>query len=68
MIQNRANERAYIKDIAAELGVSSKTVSRALRRGSAPTGKPAQQSASVTRRCNQAMTMADIDRSSRSSQ
>ena len=40
MIQNRANEGAYIKDIAAELGVSSKTVSRALRRGSAPTGKP----------------------------
>src|SRR3989304_2386761 len=28
----------YVKDIAAELGVHPKTVSRALRRGSAPSG------------------------------
>tara|TARA_B100000530_G_C15919297_1_gene472523 strand:+ start:135 stop:1295 length:1161 start_codon:yes stop_codon:yes gene_type:complete len=40
MIQNRLNEGAFLKDIAAELGVSTKTVSRAVKRNSAPTGKP----------------------------
>jgi len=40
MIQNRINEGAFIKDIAAELQVSPKTISRAIKRGSAPIGKP----------------------------
>lgn len=40
MIQNRIEEGAFVKDIAAELNVSPKTISRAIRRGSAPTGKP----------------------------
>lgn len=40
MIQNRLNEGAFIKDIAAELGVSPKTVSRAIKRKSEPTGQP----------------------------
>jgi transposase len=39
MIQERRDRGVYIKDIAAELGVSSKTVSRALARGGAPAGK-----------------------------
>ena len=46
MIQNRINEGAYVKDIAAELKVSPKTVSRALKRGSAPTGKPGRPTTS----------------------
>ena len=32
MIQNRLNEGAFLKDIAVELGVSAKTVSRAVKR------------------------------------
>lgn len=36
MIQDKARAGAYQKDIAAELGVHPKTVSRALKRGSAP--------------------------------
>lgn len=46
MIQNRINEGAYVKDIACELNVSPKTVSRALKRGGAPTGKPGRPSTS----------------------
>lgn len=46
MIQNRIHEGAYVKDIAAELKVSPKTISRALKRGSAPTGKPGRPAAS----------------------
>ena len=44
MILNRINEGAFVKDIAAELNVSPKTVSRALKRGGAPTGKPGRPS------------------------
>lgn len=40
MITDRRAQGAYIKDIAAELGVSAKTVSRALRRGSEPPRRP----------------------------
>ena len=40
MIQNRIKEGVFVKDIAAELNVNPKTISRAIRRGSAPTGKP----------------------------
>jgi transposase len=39
MIQEKRTKGVYIKDIAAELGVHSKTVSRALARGGAPSGK-----------------------------
>ena len=46
MVQNRINEGAYVKDIATELNVSAKTVSRALKRGSAPTGKPGRPATS----------------------
>lgn len=38
-ITTQRGKGVYIKDIAAELGVSTKTVSRALERGGAPTGK-----------------------------
>lgn len=37
-IKQQHNRGVYQKDIAADLGVSPKTVSRALKRGSAPTG------------------------------
>ncbi len=46
MIQNRLNEGAFIKDIADELGLSSKTISRAVKRNSAPMGKPGRPKAS----------------------
>lgn len=39
MIQAMAGRGAYQKDIAAEIGVHPKTVSRALARGGAPSGK-----------------------------
>jgi len=38
-IKHRREQGVYQKDIAAELGVSQRTVRRALKRGSAPTGK-----------------------------
>jgi len=38
MIQSRVKAGVYQKDIAAELGVHPKTVSRAVKRGSAPRG------------------------------
>ena len=39
MIEHKHDDGVYIKDIAEELGVHPKTVSRALKRGSAPPGK-----------------------------
>jgi transposase len=39
MIRQMTREGAYQKDIAAELGVHPKTVSRAVKRGGAPSGK-----------------------------
>jgi transposase len=42
MIQSRVKAGVYQKDIAAELGVNPKTVSRALARGSAPRGPRAR--------------------------
>ena len=39
MIQTKVNRGAFLKDIAADLGVHPKTVSRALRRQGAPSGK-----------------------------
>lgn len=39
MIHAKSRRGAYQKDIAAELGVHPKTVSRALKRGGAPSGK-----------------------------
>ena len=39
MIRAKRERGAYIKDIAAELGVHPKTVSRALKGGGAPSGK-----------------------------
>ena len=41
MIQHKHDDGVYIKDIAEELGVHPRTVSRALRRGSAPTWETA---------------------------
>jgi IS30 family transposase len=38
-INTERDKGVYIKDIAAELGVHPKTVSRALKRGGAPQGK-----------------------------
>lgn len=39
MIQERRKQGVYLKDIADDLGVHPKTVSRALKRGKAPIGK-----------------------------
>ena len=39
MIREKREKGVYVKDIVAELGVHPKTVSRALARGSAPSGK-----------------------------
>ena len=36
MIQERLRQGVYVKDIAAELGVHPRTVSRARQRGDAP--------------------------------
>jgi transposase len=41
MIQERMAQGVYVKDIAAELGVHPRTVSRALRRGGTPPGRRA---------------------------
>ena len=40
MIQERIRQGVYVKDIAAELGVHPRTVSRARQRGDAPAGRP----------------------------
>ncbi len=40
VIKALSNQGVYLKDIAIELGVHPKTVSRALKRGSAPAPKP----------------------------
>ncbi|MEX0373743.1 IS21 family transposase [Spiribacter roseus] len=40
MITERYRQGVYVKDIAAELGVTPKTVSRALKRGSEPPKRP----------------------------
>ncbi len=39
MIQEKIRQGMYIKDIAEELGVHPRTVRRALKRGSSPSGK-----------------------------
>jgi transposase len=39
MIHERIAQGVYVKDIAAEMGVHPRTVSRALRRGGAPPGQ-----------------------------
>jgi transposase len=39
MIQERLRQGVYVKDIAAELGVHPRTVSRARQRGDAPAGR-----------------------------
>src|SRR5437016_6196645 len=41
VIKALSKRGVYLKDIALELGVHPKTVSRALKRGSAPAPKPA---------------------------
>jgi transposase len=44
MIHERSAQGVYVKDIAAEMGVHPRTVSRALRRGGAPPGqRPARR-------------------------
>src|SRR5271156_6484724 len=44
MIHERIAQGVYVKDIAAEMGVHPRTVSRALRRGGAPRGqRPARR-------------------------
>jgi transposase len=39
MIQERLRQGVYVKDVAAELGVHPRTVSRARQRGAAPAGR-----------------------------
>lgn len=39
MIQERIAKGVYVKDVAAELGVHPRTISRALRHGGAPSGR-----------------------------
>lgn len=39
MIQEKIKQGVYLKDIAAELGVHPRTISRTLQRGGAPSGK-----------------------------
>src|SRR5216684_2545884 len=43
MIQERIRQGVYVKDIAAELGVHPRTVSRALKRGGSPPGEQRQK-------------------------
>src|ERR1700687_6469961 len=50
MIQERIRQGVYVKDIAAELGVHPRTVSRALKRGGAPPGqRPAARKSKLDR-------------------
>jgi IS30 family transposase len=39
MIQERIRQGVYVKDVASELGVHPRTVSRALKRGGSPPGE-----------------------------
>jgi len=47
MIHNQYQQGMYLKDIATQLGVSPKTVSRAIKRGGAPSGRPGRPKKSV---------------------
>src|ERR1700730_5927755 len=50
MIQERIRPGGYVKDIAAELGVHPRTVSRALKRGGSPPGqRPAARKSKLDR-------------------
>src|SRR5713101_5633825 len=50
MIQERIRQGVYVKDIAAELGVHPRTVSRALKRGGSPPGqRPAARKSKLDR-------------------
>jgi hypothetical protein len=50
MIQERIRQGVYIKDVAAELGVHPRTVSRALKRGGSPPGeRPAARKSKLDR-------------------
>src|ERR1700731_4618801 len=50
MIQERIRQGVYVKDVAAELGVHPRTVSRALKRGSSPPGqRPAARKSKLDR-------------------
>ena len=50
MIQERIRQGVYVKDVAAELGVHPRTVSRALKRGGSPPGqRPAARKSKLDR-------------------
>jgi Homeodomain-like domain len=50
MIQERIRQGVYVKDVAAELGVDPRTVSRALKRGGSPPGeRPAARKSKLDR-------------------
>jgi hypothetical protein len=50
MIQERIRQGVYVKDIAAELGVHPRTMSRALQRGASPPGeRPAAHKSKLDR-------------------
>jgi transposase len=50
MIQERIRQGVYVKDVAAELGVHPRTVSRALKRGASPPGqRPAARKSKLDR-------------------
>src|SRR6202040_1451396 len=50
MIQERIRQGVYVKDVAAELGIHPRTVSRALKRGgSAPGQRPAARKSKLDR-------------------
>src|SRR6202163_2418523 len=50
MIQERIRQGVYVKDVAAELGVHPRTVSRALKRGGSPPGqRPAARKGKLDR-------------------
>lgn len=56
MIQERLRQGVYVKDIAAELGVHPRTVSRARQRGDAPRRRPVARPSKLDR------YMPEIDR------
>lgn len=53
MISERRRQGAYVKDIAAELGVHPKTVSRALKRGGEPPARPRRRGSKLDSFCAQ---------------